>query len=199
MIETPNALLYKPNIEEYNPSVIACFCISDDWNEQSLLKLKEKTDAYFLVGIQTPDSELVSFDIVEGIVECQSEDVSQVVKLLNISQRGLIGIDVNDIKNLFERSRSYKFIQIHITDEFETDMVKTTAHELVDQLPKGLNAEGLLVGMESSESLSIDHTSYIIDFLEKRIVGDELYKYYCTSISDEANSFRLRMIYAEAH
>ncbi|MDN6276753.1 MAG: hypothetical protein L0J53_09945 [Psychrobacter sp.] len=98
-----------------------------------------------------------------------------------------------------KNSGSYKFIQTHITDEFETDMVKTTAHELVDQLPKGLNVEGLLVDMESSESLSINHTSYIIDFLEKSIVGDELYKYYCTSISDEANSFRLRMIYAEAH
>lgn len=199
MIEVPIAFLYKPNIEQYHPSVIACFCVSDNWDNQALLKLKEKTDAYFLVGIQTTDTELESLEVVEGIVRCQSEEVNQVVKLLNISSRGLIGIDVNDIKSLFERSQPYKFIQIHITDAFETDMAKNTVHELVDQLPKNLNVEGLLIGMESGESLSINNISYIINFIEKSIVADDLCKYYCTNISDEPNSFRLRMIYAEAH
>ena len=199
MIEVPIAFLYKPNIEQYYPSVIACFCVSDNWDNQALLKLKEKTDAYFLVGIQTTDTELESLEVVEGIVRCQSEEVNQVVKLLNISSQGLIGIDVNDIKSLFERSQPYKFIQIHITDAFETDMAKNTVHELVDQLPKNLNVEGLLIGMESGESLSINNISYIMNFIEKSIVADDLCKYYCTNISDEPNSFRLRMIYAEAH
>jgi hypothetical protein len=53
--------------------------------------------------------------------------------------------------------------------------------------------------MESSESPSLDNTSYVMDFIEKSVVADDLYKYYCTSISDEPNSFRLRAIYAEAH
>ena len=78
-------------------------------------------------------------------------------------------------------------------------MLKKAANELISQLPKNLNIKGLLLGIESSESPSLDNTSYIIDFIEKSIVADDLCKYYCTNISDEPNSFRLRMIYAEAH
>ena len=86
----------------------------------------------------------------------------------------------------------------HITDVFETDMVKKAANELISQLPKNLNIKGLLLGIESSESPSLDNTSYIIDFMEKNVAADDVYNYYCTSMSDEPNSFRLRAVYAEA-
>ena len=43
----------------------------------------------------------------------------------------------------------------------------------------------------------LSRIDYIIDFIEKSIVADDLYSYYCTSISDEPNSFRLRAMYAE--
>ena len=71
------------------------------------------------------------------------------------------------------------------------------ANELISQLPKNLNIKGLLLGIESSECPSVDNTAYIIDFIEKSIVADYLYSYYCTSISDEPNSFLLRAMYAE--
>ena len=195
--DTPNAFLYQQITDRYPKSVIGCFIISEDWDEQTLLELKEKSEAWFLVGLQINDMDFDRLDIIEGIVRCQPEDVNQVVKLLDISPRGLISIDINDIKSLFEREKSYKFIQTHITDVFETDMVKKAANELISQLPKNLNIKGLLLGIESSESSSLDNTSYIIDFIEKSIVADDLYNYYCTSMSDEPNSFRLRAIYAE--
>ena len=195
--DTPNASLYQRIMSRYPNSVIACFIISEDWDEQALLELKKKSEAWFLVGLQIDDTDFDRLDIIEGIVKCQPEDVNQVVKLLNISPRGLIGIDVNDIKNLFEREKSYKFIQTHITDGFETDMAKKAANEIVSQLPKNPNIKGLLLGMESSESPSLDTTSYTVAFIEKHIMADELYTYYCTSMSDEPNSFRLRAMYAE--
>ena len=195
--DRPNAFLYQRIMARYPKSVIGCFIISEDWDEQALLELKEKSEAWFLVGLQINDMDFDRLDIIEGIVRCQPEDVNQVVKLLNISPRGFIGIDVIDIKSLFEREKSYKFIQIHITDGFETDMAKKAANELVGQSPKNLNIKRLLLGMEISESPSLDTISYIVAFIEKNVMVDELYTYYCTSMSDEPNSFRLRAMYAE--
>ena len=68
---------------------------------------------------------------------------------------------------------------------------------MVGHFPKNLNIKGLLLGMESSESPSLDTTSYIVAFIDKNVMADELYTYYCTSISDEPNSFHLKAIYAE--
>ena len=194
---TPSAVLYRRTMGHYLKSTIGCFIISEDWDEQALLELKNKSRAYFLVGLQIDDNESKCLDVIEGIVRCQPEDVNQVVKLLDIGPRGFISIDVVDIKSLFEREKSYKFIQTHITDGFETDMAKKAANELVSQLPKNDNIKGLLLGIESSESPSLDNTAYIIDCIEKSIVADDLYNYYCTSKSDEPNSFRLRAMYAE--
>ncbi|WP_201603273.1 hypothetical protein [Psychrobacter piscatorii] len=196
--DTPNAFLYQQIMDRYPKSVIGCFIISEDWGEQALLELKEKSEAWFLVGLQINDMDFDRLDIIEGIVRCQPEDVNQVVKLLNISPRGLIGIDVIDIKSLFEREKSYKFIQTHITDGFDIDMAKKAANELVGQFPKNLNIKRLLLGMESSESPSLDNISYIVAFIEKNVMADELYTYYCTSMTDEPNSFHLKAIYAEA-
>ncbi|NYR10832.1 hypothetical protein [Psychrobacter sp. BI730] len=195
--DTPNAFLYQRIMDRHPKSIIGCFIISEDWNEQALLELKEKSEAWFLVGLQIDDMDFDRLDIIEGIVRCQPEDVNQVVKLLDISPRGLIAIDVIDIKSLFEREKSYKFIQIHVTDGCETDMAKKAANEIVSQLPKHPNIKGLLLGIESSKSPSLDNTAYIIDFIEKSIMADELYMDSCTSMSDEPNSFRLRAMYAE--
>ena len=196
--DIPSAVLYRQTMDHYPKSAIGCFIISDNWDEQALLELKEQSEVWFLVGLQTDNIDFGRLNTIEGVIRCQPDEVNQVVKLLDISPRGLISIDINDIKSLFEREKSYKFIQTHVTDVFETEMVKKAANELVSQLPKNLNIKGLLLGIESSEYPSLDNTSYIIDFIEKSIVADDLYSYYCTSISDEPNSFRLRAMYASA-
>ncbi|WP_218689617.1 hypothetical protein [Psychrobacter sp. BF1] len=196
--DIPSAVLYRQTMDHYPKSAIGCFIISDNWDEQALLELKEQSQVWFLVGLQTDNIDFGRLNTIEGVIRCQLDEVDQVVKLLDISPRGLISIDINDIKSLFEREKSYKFIQTHVTDVFETEMVKKAANELVSQLPKNLNIKGLLLGIESSEYPSLDNTSYIIDFIEKSIVADDLYSYYCTSISDEPNSFRLRAMYASA-
>jgi len=195
--DIPSAVLYRQTMDHYPKSAIGCFIISDVWDEEALIELKEKSEAWFLVGLQIDDSEFKRLDIIEGVIRCQLDEVDQVVKLLNINPRGLISIDINDIKSLFEQEKSYKFIQTHITDVFETDMVKKAANELISQLPKNLNIKGLLLGIESSKSSSLDNTSYIIDFIEKNVAAADVYNHYCTSMSNEPNSFRLRAMYAE--
>lgn len=199
MMDIPNALLYRPNMEHYHSSVIACFCMSDGWNEQTLLELKERTGAYFLVGIQTTTSKAESFDIVEGIVKCQPENIQQVIELLDISPRGLIGIDVIDIQYLFKISYEYKFIYSCVTDASSLDLEKTTVNNLINQLPKSISVKGFLVGMETSDSIPLNTATHIIKTLEKGIVADDLNKFYCTSMTTNPHSFCLRMIYSEDH
>lgn len=199
MMDIPNALLYRPNMEHYHSSVIACFCMSDGWNEQTLLKLKERTGASFLVGIQTIASKAEYPSIVEGIVRCQHEDIQQVIKLLDISPRGLIGIDVIDIQDLFKRAYEYNFIYSCITDPSSLDREKISVHNLINQLSDNISVKGFLVGMESSESISLDTTTYVIEALESCIIADDLDKYYCTSMTSDPDSFCLRMIYAKDH
>lgn len=53
--------------------------------------------------------------------------------------------------------------------------------------------------MESSESISLDTTTYVIEALENCIIADDLDKYYCTSMTSDPDSFCLRMIYAKDH
>lgn len=195
--DIPNAFLYQPNMDSYPSSVIGCFIISDGWNKQALLALKEKSGAYFLVGLQTDDHEYEGLDIIEGIVRCQSDEVQQVVKLLNISPRSSIAIDTVDIKKLFERAKAYNFSQTHITDALESDAKRRSIDQLISQFPKNFSAKGFLVGIESSEYVSLNDTTYIIEAIENSVATDDLYKYYCTSVVDEPNSFRLKAIYAE--
>lgn len=193
----PSAFLYEPIMEHYPASVISCFIISNNWNRQTLLALKEQTSAYFLVGLQIDNNEFEYLDIIEGVVRCQPDEVQEVVKLLNISRRSSIAIDVVDIKYLFERAKHYQFIQSRISDTFESDAERSAVDQLVSQFPKDFRAKGLLVGMESSESLSLDITTHIIEVIEKSVVIDNTDSFYCTSITDEPNSFHLKAIYAE--
>ena len=193
----PSAFLYEPIMEHYPASVISFFIISNNWNRQTLLALKEQTSAYFLVGLQIDNNEFEYLDIIEGVVRCQPDEVQEVVKLLNISRRSSIAIDVVDIKYLFERAKHYQFIQSRISDTFESDAERSAVDQLVSQFPKDFRAKGLLVGMESSESLSLDITTHIIEVIEKSVGIDNTDSFYCTSITDEPNSFHLKAIYAE--
>ena len=45
--------------------IIACFIISDDWDEQALLELKEKAEVDVLLGLQTDDHDHESLDIID--------------------------------------------------------------------------------------------------------------------------------------
>ena len=101
--DKPSAFLYQRIMDCYPKSAIGCFIISDTWDEEALLELKEKSEAWFLVGLQTDNSELERLDIIEGIIRCQPDEVKDVTKLLDVNAAStIIGIDVVDIKSLFE-------------------------------------------------------------------------------------------------
>lgn len=189
--------LYKPNMDCFSPSIIACFIISDGWNEQMLRELKEKTDAYLLVGLQTADSQFEDLNIIDGVIKCQPYEVRDVAALLDVkAASSIIGIDVVDVKSLFECGYSFQFIQVSATGKPESDMIKEATHELVSQVPKAYYIKGLLLAMQTVESPSLDNLSYISETVKKSLSVDEAYVYYSTRVTDEQDCFRLKAIYA---
>ncbi len=194
----PAAALYQPNMDDLSLSIIGCFIISDGWDQQALLKLKERIGAYFLVGLQTDDSESERLDIIEGVVKCQPDEVNDVIKLLDVNSAStIIGIDVVDVKILFECGNFFQFIQVSATGEPELDLIKVATHKLVSQLAKAHDTKGLFIGMESTESPLLDTFAYISGAIETALSVDGEFIYYNASITDEPDCFRLRAIYAE--
>ena len=198
--EVSVAALYRPNIDHFSPSIIGYFMTRDDWNEQTLLALKEKARADFLVGIQTDESEckylFKHLDVIKGIIRCQPDDVEDVIKLLDVySPRYHICLNAYDIKSLFECSHSFRFIQTIATGDCASGLIEKATQQLVCKLPSAANIKGIFVNPECSQSLSLDELSHISDAIESSYHGKELY--YSQSFTDESMSFRLRAMYAE--
>lgn len=195
----PSAFLYRQTMDYYPKSAIGCFIISDRWNEQALLGLKEKSGAWFLVGLQIDDIDFERLDIIGGVIRCQPDEVNNVIKLLDISSAStIIGIDVVDIRSLFDICSSFQFIQASATGKSESDLIKVTTHKLVNQLATVRNTKGVFIGMESVQSLPIEAFAYISEAVEELLSNDEVSIYYRSSMTDEINTFRLKMIYALA-
>ena len=45
--DTPSAVLYRQTMDYYPKSAIGCFIISDAWDEEALIGLKEKSGLGF--------------------------------------------------------------------------------------------------------------------------------------------------------
>lgn len=197
--DIPSAVLYRQTMDYYPKSVIGCFIISDAWDEEALIELKEKSEACFLVGLQIDDYDFERLDIMEGVVRCQPDEVNEVIRVLDVkSASTFIGIDVVDIKSLFECGSLFQFIQVSAKGESETDLIKVTTHNLVDQLSTARNTKALFIGMESVQSLPLEAFAYISEAVESLLSNDDASIYYRSSVTNEPNSFHLKAIYALA-
>jgi len=196
--DTPSAFLYQRIMDCYPKSAIGCFIINDDWDKHALLELKQKSKAWFLVGLQTDDNKFEHLDIIEGVIKCQPDEVNEVIRMLDVkSASTFIGIDVVDIKSLFECGSLFQFIQVSAIGDSELDLIKVTIHKLVNLLTKARNTKGLFVGTESVQSLPLEVFAYISEAVEALLTNDDVSIYYSSSMTDEPNSFRLMAMYAE--
>ncbi|WP_201603060.1 hypothetical protein [Psychrobacter submarinus] len=196
--DIPCTALYKPNMDCFSPSIIVCFIMNDDWNEQMLRELKEKTGAYLLVGLQTVDSQFEVLNIIDGVINCRPDEVNDVIALLDVKAAStLIGIDVVDVKRLFECGNSFQFVQASATGEPEFDMIKVVTYNLISLLAKASDTKGVLVGMQSMQALPLESIAYVTEAVEGLLSGDEASIYCSSSSTDEFNTFGLKAIYAE--
>ena len=197
--DIPSAVLYRQTMDHYPKSAIGCFITSDNWDEQALLDLKKKSEAWFLVGLQIDDSEFERLDIIEGIIRCQLDEVNDVIKLLDVkSASTIIGIDIVDIKNLFELGYSFQFIQVSATNESELHVGKVATQRLISQLAKVHHIKGLLVTVKSAGSPSLATIAYISESVENSSFTDDEFIYYSSIMTDKPNYFLLKTIYAVA-
>ena len=197
--DIPCVALYRPNKDHYSSSVIACFIVSDGWNKQALLELKEKVKADTLVGLQTDDHKYESLDIVEGVIRCQPDEVNDIIELLDVrSASTIIGIDVTDVISLFECGNFFRFIQESVTGKPESDMIKEATHKLISLLAKARDTKGVLVGMQSMQALPLESMAYVTEAVEGLLSGDNAFIYFSSSMIEEPNSFHLKAIYAES-
>lgn len=193
----PDVLLYKREIKDFSPATIACFVMNDDWNEQRLSKLKEITGADLLVGLQTEDSEFEVLNIIDDIIRCQSDELKEVIKLLDAKAADtLIGIDIVDIISLFKCGNSFQFIQASATGESDLELVKIVTQQLVSQLAKVHHTKGLFIGIVSTESLSLNTLTYISEAVGNSLSVDNEIIHYSFSITDEPEFFGLKVICA---
>ena len=196
--DIPSAVLYRQTMDHYPKSTISCFIISDAWDEEALIELKEKSEAWFLVGLQIDDSEFKRLDIIEGVIRCQPNEVDNVIRILDVNSAStIIGIDVVDIKSLFEYGNSFQFIQASATGESISKSVKAATQQLVSQLIKARHAKRLLVTIESIESPSLDTLSYITEAIKNSLSINDEFIYYSSRITDEPDCFCLKALYAE--
>ena len=192
------AALYRPNIDYFPPAIIACFIISDGWDVQALLELKGKAEAEILVGLQIDDQDYESLDIIEAVIRCEPDEVSNVIELLDVrSASTIIGIDVADVISLFECGYSFQFVQASATGEPELDIIKTATHKLISLLAKSHNTKGLFVGMQSVHALPLESMAYVTEAVEGLLSNDEAFIYLSSSMTDEPDCFRLKAVYAE--
>ena len=196
--DIPSAVLYRQTMDYYPKSAIGCFIISDAWDEEALIGLKEKSGAWFLVGLQIDDYDFERLDIIEGVVRCQPNKVDNVIRILDVNSAStIIGIDVVDIKSLFEYGNSFQFIQASATGESISKSVKAATQQLVSQLIKARHAKRLLVTIESIESPSLDTLSYITEAIKNSLSINDEFIYYSSRITDEPDCFCLKALYAE--
>lgn len=196
--DDPCATLYRSDIECFPPAVIACFIISDGWNEQALLALKEKVKADILVGLQTDGNKYERLDVIKTVIKCRPDEVNDVVELLDVkSASTIIGIDAVDIISLFEGGSSFQFVQASASGEPKFDMIKTATHKLIDLLTKAHDVKGIFVSMQSAQSLPLESMGYVTESVEELLSGGGSSIYYSSSITNEFNTFRLKAVYAE--
>lgn len=109
----PLTKLYTPLTDDYCLSEVGFFIIDDNWSEKSLIDLKHKTGLGILFGLQTTDKRIDKFEVIDGIIICESDEVQQVITVFEsvLSRRDRVGIDFNNIRRSCGAEKPAKFIQ----------------------------------------------------------------------------------------
>tara|TARA_R110002124_G_scaffold952_3_gene4960 strand:+ start:587 stop:1261 length:675 start_codon:yes stop_codon:yes gene_type:complete len=169
----PLATLYRPQSGNYRLSEVGFIVIEDGWDEQSLLNLQQQVGCT-LFALQTTDKRINRFEVIDGIIICKVVEVGQVITVFEsvLSDRGKIGIDVNDIKRSCGSEKTAKFIQARVMGIPDSEQMKSTVNSLLNQIPEGLSIQYMMLDIESDHKLSLDEFFSITTAVESRISDD---------------------------
>ena len=191
----PITNLYMPLEKEYCLSEFAFFLIDDDWEEQSLIDLKNTAGASFLFGLQTTSKCIDKFDVIDGVIVCQPNEVQQVMKVLEItSNRGssLPRTGFNDLKNMLQFTKPAQFIQTTAIGTDRLNRAERAINQILNQIPKDINV--LILRIKTDSDVSLEEYFVISSAIEERVIED-ISLWYGNGVADEADYLCIEAVY----
>lgn len=186
--------LYKPSASEYSSSTFGFFIIEDGWSEKSLADLKYKTGMLFLCGLQTTEKSIHDWEVIDGIIICLPDEIQQVMKLFEVvSSSNFLGINLHDIKVLLSYKKFTKFIQVPILEVSEPERASKVANHIFKQVPKGMNIDDMIIGIESDYGL--EKFTSLTGAIDNKIDHENINVFYGANYIDEPHFFWVGAIY----
>jgi len=199
------AKLYKPDIINDTPCAFACVIINEQWNENSLLALKDKTGCVSLIGILTDSGKddisnkrLEVLNAVDGVVKCQPDEVQAVVELLNSKpSNGLLVLDAFDIKLLFEKEGIFEFAQVHPIkiESTREETLKIVVEKILEKLSNPAYFSSILIDF-NAQDVVIEDLGYICETIESTLSVDDPNLFYQATHANNPDYMGFRVIYA---
>ncbi|WP_182407308.1 leucine-rich repeat domain-containing protein [Psychrobacter sp. GP33] len=183
--------LYTPQMSEYDLSRYGFFLISDNWDEKSLIDLRFKTAPEFLLGLQTTKKTIKQFDVVDGIIICQPDEVQKVMNMFETTFNEFKGNDPTDIEKALSFAKPAKFIQASALEMSKSDQVLS---QIIDQIPKDITIKDMMFKTESNRHFTFDEFEVISDTIDNMGVEDE-HIFYSTEVVDKPKYCWMGMIY----
>jgi len=193
----PITNLYLPLAKEYCLSEFAFFLIDDDWDEQSLIDLKDTTGASFLFGLQTTSKRMDKLDVIDGIIVCQPDEVQQVMEVFEVTsnRRGnLLTTDFNDLENALQFTKPAQFIQTTIIGTNRLDRAERAINQILEQIPKDINVDVLILKVKTDGDVSLEEYLVISSAIEDR-VSEDISLWYGNGVADETDCLCIEAVY----
>ena len=186
--------LYRPSIGESSSSTFGFFIIEDEWNERSLVDLKYQTGMLFLCGLQTTGKSIHDWEVIDGSIICQPDEVEQVMKLFEvISSTNFLGVNLHDIRGVLSDKKFARFIQVPILEVSESEREFKVANHIFDQISKGMHVDDMIIGIESGYGL--EKFTSLTAAIDNKIDHENINVFYGANYVDEPHFFWVGAIY----
>ena len=193
----PITNLYLPLAKEYCLSEFAFFLIDDDWDEQSLIDLKDTTGASFLFGLQTTSKRIDKLDVIDSVIVCQPDEVQQVMKVFEVTSNrsgNLLTTDFNDLKKALQFTKPAHFIQATAMSANPLDRAEKAINKVLSQIPQDINIDFLILRVKTDSDISLEEYIVISSAFENRIT-DDTSMWYGSDIIDTPDCCWIEAIY----
>ena len=192
----PISTLYKPETDKNSLTEFAFFIFSDDWDEQSLMRLKDNTGASLLLGLQT-DRYHNNFNVTDSIINCRPDEVQQVMKVFEVlsnRRNDLVAIDFNFVKEALENTEPAQFVQSITFSSDRLDRTEHTIARVLKQIPENNNINTMILRVKTDDDLTLEEFS-IIDTAVNIRVNEDTNIWYGNGHIDEPNCFQIEVVY----
>ena len=183
--------LYTPQMSEYELSNFGFFLTSDNWDEKALIDLKFNAASVFLLGLQTTEKTIKQFDVVDGIIICQPDEVQRVINMFETVFKKSASLCIADIEEVLSFARPAKFIQANVMGMFKSEQVLS---QIIDQIPEEITLKSLMFQVESNHYSTFDEFKVISDIVDNMGVEDE-HIFYNAEVVDKPEHCWMGMIY----